>query len=70
MSTAIRISSPTQQGARLSWGSDLFQRCSNVIEQASNTFESVPVPQVCEASWSAWDAAVLELDLAQCRGLS
>ena len=61
MST-LRISAPTQQGSRLSWGSELFQLCSNIVEQPSQPVEFVPVPEVCEASWPAWDAAVIELD--------
>lgn len=61
MST-LRISTPTQQGSRLSWGSDLFQRCSNVVEHPSQAVEFVPVPEVYETIWPEWDAAVIELD--------
>jgi len=59
--STLRISTPTQQGLRLSWGSELFQQCSNIVERPSQVIEAVPVPVVSETTWQEWNDAVLAL---------
>ena len=62
MSTLRRIN-PNQQGRLISWGNDLFQRCSNVVEMPQpQQVEALPVPKVAESSWPEWDDAVLHQD--------
>lgn len=62
MSTLRRIN-PNQQGHLLTWGNDLFQRCSNVVEMPQPPqVEALPVPDVVESSWPEWDEAVLHQD--------
>ena len=55
---ARRVFDPRQQGARISWGSTLFQQVDRVPLPAYQPPEPLPVPDVNYITIEAWHDAL------------